>query len=73
MNIVYMKGAFFWRAVADAITPEVLDAVFARFYERNVGLAARMEDLVAAVEADTGFSPAPLVQRWLRSRGSPFE
>ncbi len=72
-NIVYMKGAFFWRAVADAVTPEVLDAVFARFYERNVGLAARMEDLVAAVEADTGFDPAPLVQRWLRSRGSPFE
>lgn len=72
-NIVYMKGAFFWREVAAAVTPEVLDAVFARFYEGHVGGAASMGDLIDALADDTGFDPAPLVQKWLRSRGNPFE
>lgn len=72
-NIVYMKGAFFWREVAAAVGPEVLDAVLARFYEAHVGGSARMADLVDAVRRDTGFDPGPLVQRWLLSRGDPFD
>jgi len=72
-NIVYMKGAFFWKEVAEAIGPDVLDAIFARFYERHVGGYAHMSDLVDAVEADTGFDPAPLVRKWLRSRGNPLD
>lgn len=72
-NIVYMKGAFFWKEVADNVGPEVLDAVFARFYEERFGTPARMQELVDAVRTDTGFDPGPLVQRWLRSKGNPFE
>jgi len=72
-NIVYMKGAFFWRAVADALTPEVLDAVLARFYETHVGTATTMTALVAAIQDDTGFDPGPLVQHWLLARGNPFD
>lgn len=71
-NIVYMKGAFFWREVARAVGPEVLDAVLARFYEARVGTAARMQELLDAVERDTGFSPGPLAEHWLRSHGDPF-
>ena len=72
-NIVYMKGAFFWKEVADNVGPEVLDAVFSRFYEDHVGTAAKMSELVDAVREDTGFDPGPLVQKWLLSRGNPLE
>ncbi|MFO0750323.1 MAG: M1 family aminopeptidase [Myxococcota bacterium] len=71
-NIVYMKGAFFWKAVADEVGPDVLDAVLARFYEQHVGTAVSMAELIAAVETDTGYDPAPLVEHWLRSKGNPF-
>lgn len=72
-NIVYMKGAFFWREVAEAVGPEVLDAVLSRFYETHVGTPAHMSDLVAAIASDTGFDPGPLVQKWLLSRGNPLD
>jgi len=72
-NIVYMKGAFFWKAVADEITPEVLDSVLARFYEAHVGTATTMGALVTAVEEDTGFDTGPLVKHWLHSKGNPFD
>lgn len=71
-NLVYMKGAFFWKEVAEAIGPDTLDAVLARFYERWVGKAARFSDLMAQLQADTGFDPSALVRHWLRSRGNPF-
>jgi aminopeptidase N len=71
-NIVYMKGAFFWRDVAKAIGPEVLDEVFSGFYRARVGTAAGMQDLLDEVRIETGFDPAPLVQKWLRSRGNPL-
>lgn len=71
-NLVYMKGAFFWKAVADAIGPTTLDAVLARFYERHVGKSARFADLMAQLEDDTGFDPSALVTHWLRSLGNPF-
>ncbi|MCB9732144.1 MAG: peptidase M1 [Deltaproteobacteria bacterium] len=70
-NVLYMKGAFFWRAVAGEIGADVLDAVFARFYERHVGEAARMQDLLDQVREDTGFDPEPLAERWLRTLGDP--
>lgn len=72
-NIVYMKGAFFWKEVADNVGPEVLDAVLSRFYEARVGTAAKMSELVDAVREDTGFDPGPLVQKWLLSRGNPLD
>lgn len=71
-NTVYMKGAFFWRAVADLADADVLDAALARFYEQHVGGAATMAELVSSVEADTGLDLQPLVTKWLRSRGNPL-
>jgi aminopeptidase N len=72
-NIVYMKGAFFWRDVAEQVGPEVLDGVLARFYQQRVGTAARFSELLEAVEADTGFDPSDFAEFWLKTRGSPWE
>lgn len=71
-NIVYMKGAFFWKAVAEAIGAERLDRVFARFFTARVGTAASMGELLDAVRDETGFDPEPLADKWLRSPGNPF-
>jgi aminopeptidase N len=70
-NIPYMKGAFFMRAVETAVGRAELDAALRAFYEANVGRAARMQDLLDAIETDTGFDPSALADDWLRSLGTP--
>lgn len=70
-NVPYMKGAFFFRAVADKITPAKLDALLASFYARNVGRAVTMNDLIAFVASRGRFDPKPLVATWLTGLGNP--
>ncbi len=71
-NIVYMKGAFFFRALSQEIGVETLDGVLASFYRAHRGEAMRMQDLLDHVQAETGFDPTALATHWLRSRGNPF-
>lgn len=71
-NLVpYMKGAFFFRAVEAEIGREALDGVLASFYQERHGTAARVQDLLDAIAADTGFDPTELANGWLRSMGRP--
>lgn len=72
-NVLYMKGAFFYRDVAAAIGADVLDTVFASFYLEYVGEAARMQDMLDHIESETGFDPSELATRWLRSTGNPLD
>src|SRR5690606_18918025 len=50
-GVPYMKGAFFFKSVADVIGVEELDAVLASFYQVRVGTPARMDALIAALAA----------------------
>ncbi|MBW2454692.1 MAG: peptidase M1 [Deltaproteobacteria bacterium] len=70
-GVVYMKGAFFFRAVEQAIGREALDGVIARFYQAHMGGAAGVGDMLDAIEADTGFDPSELATGWLQSLGRP--
>lgn len=70
-SIPYMKGAFFYKAVAAEVGVEVLDEVLAGFYEQHVGQAMHMQDMIDAIENDTGFDPAPLAEAWLKGMGIP--
>jgi aminopeptidase N len=72
-DIVYMKGAFFYRAVAEAIGAEQLDRVLAAFYRDHVNRAAGMADMLEYIRVEGGFDPDPLAKLWLRSKGNPFE
>jgi aminopeptidase N len=65
-NLPYMEGAFFYKAVADAVGADVLDGVISRFYLAHQGRAAGMQDMLDAIETDTGFDPSALVRQWLR-------
>ncbi|MBI5503100.1 MAG: peptidase M1 [Deltaproteobacteria bacterium] len=70
-DAVYVKGAFFFRAVADAIGADELDRALRVFFSGHVGEAARMDDLLDAILAETGFDPGPLADAWLRNVGRP--
>jgi aminopeptidase N len=70
-RIVYMKGAFFLRAVADVVGAEELDAALGVFTRARIGTTARMQDLLDTIQAETGFDPGPLAQDWLRTEGAP--
>lgn len=70
-SVPYMKGAFFYRAVAAAVGVDKLDQVIAKFYAAHVGKAAGMADMLAAIQKDTGFDPKPLAKLWLRQKGIP--
>lgn len=72
--VTYYKGALFLRAVEETVGRGSLDAALAAFYRRHGGkAAARMQDLLDTLEAETGFDPGPLATRWLRETGLPAE
>ena len=65
-NLPYKQGAFFYKEVAEQVGADVLDGVLARFYQRFKHQPAGMQDMIDAIEAETGFDPAPLVAARLR-------
>lgn len=70
-DAVYMKGAFFYRAVEQAIGTTAIDRSIARFYKERRGTAAGVQDMLDTIEAETGFDAAPLANAWLRSSTLP--
>ncbi|WP_437291877.1 M1 family metallopeptidase [Sorangium sp. So ce406] len=76
-SVPYMKGAFFFREVAEAIGVDVLDRALAGFYTANVGNAARTQDLLDAIKAATDAAGAAAVDAlaadWLRTLECPVD
>lgn len=70
-EIPYMKGAFFYRAVAREIGEYELDQVLASFYAQHAGQAMHMQDMLTHIQAETGFDPTSLATHWLRHSGHP--
>jgi aminopeptidase N len=67
-NLPYMQGAFFYKDVAAQVGVEVLDGVIGRFYQTWKTKAASMQDMIDAIEAETGFDPTPLAEARLRKQ-----
>ena len=67
----YLRGAFFYQAVAGKIGAPALDRVLARFYRTHAGRAAGMQDMLDTIQSDTGFDPTACANRWLRSAMVP--
>jgi len=72
-RIPYIKGAFFFRAVADRIGATVLDDALAAFYGEHAGRAAGMQDLLDAIEAESGWDPTACAAKWLRAIDVPVD
>lgn len=67
----YMKGAFFYRAVAAQIGKEALDQALGSFYRAHVNRAASMQEMLDHLRTTTGFDPEPLARSWLKGTGRP--
>jgi aminopeptidase N len=72
-DIIYMKGAFFFRALEAKVGTAELDAALRSFYEKNALEAAGVQDLLDEVKAVTGYDPTACAQAWLRSEAVPVE
>ncbi|MBK9070703.1 MAG: peptidase M1 [Myxococcales bacterium] len=67
----YMRGAFFYKGLADRLGAEVVDQALASFYQAHVGQAARMQDMLDHIETTTGYDPSTCAQAWLRDLEIP--
>jgi hypothetical protein len=76
-NVPYMKGAFFYQAVAKVIGVDVLDAAFAGFYKANVGKAAHMQAFIDYIKTKTDVAGAKAVDdlatAWLKTLDCPVD
>jgi aminopeptidase N len=67
----YMRGAFFYRAVALKVGAEKLDEALGAFYMANATKPAKMADMLATIQQVTGYDPTTCAQMWLRSTTIP--
>jgi aminopeptidase N len=70
-NAPYMRGAFFYRAVALRVGADVLDGALNAFYMQYAGQAARMTDMLRVIQEETGFDATSCANSWLRSTTIP--
>ncbi|MFC1852658.1 M1 family aminopeptidase, partial [candidate division CSSED10-310 bacterium] len=69
--VPYIKGAYFYRAVAAEIGADKLDQVLSSFFVKYVGQAALMQDMIDHILSEAGFDASDLAEGWLQSLGVP--
>ena len=67
-DLPYMEGAYFYKDVADKVGADVLDGVLSRFYMAHRESPAGMQDMIDAIQHDTGFDPSAIVTARLRKQ-----
>lgn len=67
----YMRGAFFYRAVALKVGAAKLDEALAAFYAANATKPASMQSMLATIQDVTGYDPTTCADMWLRSTTKP--
>jgi aminopeptidase N len=66
----YMRGAFFYRAVALKVGDTQLDDVLHTFYMAHQGTPATMDEMLTTIQQVTGFDPTDCANKWLRNSTS---
>jgi len=67
----YMRGAFFYRAVALKVGADKLDQAIATFYAANATKPATMASMLTTITQVTGYDPTTCADMWLRSTTKP--
>ena len=67
----YMRGAFFYRGLADKVGADKVDQVLATFYAANAGKAATMQDMLATIQTVTGYDATACADLWLKGTTRP--
>jgi hypothetical protein len=67
----YMKGAFFFKALAERIGADEVDRILGLFYQANREKATTMQSLLDIISSESGYDPTECAQSWLRSATPP--
>ncbi len=67
----YVRGALFYRAVAQRVGAEALDRALAAFYDAYAGRAGTMAEMLGVILYTTGYDPHACAERWLRAPAAP--
>ena len=67
----YMRGAFFYRAVALKVGAAKLDEAIAAFYAAHATKPAKMADMLTTITQVTGYDVTTCANMWLRSTTIP--
>ncbi len=70
-NAPYMRGAFFYRGLADKLGADKVDQVLAAFYTAHAGKAATMAEMLTTIQTVTGYDATACANTWLRSTVKP--
>ncbi len=66
----YMRGAFFYKAVADKVGADVLDGALHTFFMAHGGGTGHMQDMLDTIKQVTGYDPTTCAQMWLEQMTS---
>ncbi len=67
----YMRGAFFYKAVAGKVGADKVDQALAAFYREFAGKPAGMADMLTTIKTVTGYDPTACAQLWLEGTSTP--
>ena len=70
-NAPYMRGAFFYKGIADKVGAELLDQALGTFYKAHAGGDATMQDMLDTIQTVTGYDPTACAQIWLLDLSQP--
>ncbi len=70
-NAPYIRGAFFYRAVALKVGAQKLDRVLHEFYLAHAGKTAHMAEMLETIKRVTGYDATACAQTWLESTTRP--
>ncbi len=67
----YIRGAYFYRGVADKVGAAKLDEALAAFYSQHVSGSATMAEMLETIQQVTGYDATACATKWLRSTTMP--
>ncbi len=67
----YMRGAFFYKGVADKVGASKLDEALAAFYQAHGGGSATMAEMLETIHTVTGYDATACADTWLRQTTKP--
>ncbi|MDB4952808.1 MAG: metallopeptidase [Myxococcales bacterium] len=70
-NAPYMRGAFFYKAVADKVGAGLVDRALSTYYLAHAGATGSMAEMLETIHAVTGYDPGACAQIWLTSATTP--
>jgi aminopeptidase N len=61
----YLRGAFFYRGLAQKLGADVVDNILHTFYQAHAGGAATMQDMLDTIKSVSGYDATACAQTWL--------